>query len=161
MWRTLTMNLPKIEIYVTPYSIGDLSLEKNVFDKTRGIYKPPQDECDIIIRLQKAGYSPTINAVTPCDKVAASSVCGFAYCLGGERFYSTKEVIEKPIFALIWFQKEIPERDLEIISTYFAEFFGINPVGRRIVTRHNKYLLDNGCFDPPALLPQLSGTNII
>ncbi len=148
------MNYPRIDIYVTPYALEDLSPEKNVFGATRGIYTPPSRECEIICNL--SDYSPTINAVTP---PTGADVCGFAYCLGDDKFTPiSKWPFYKKVFAIIWYQKPMSENDLEVIQHHFAPYFGIKATGRRIITRNNKHILENGCLEPPKKLVQQGGS---
>lgn len=148
------MNHPRFSIFVTPINnIKQLVLEKNMFEKTRGVYKPPQHECDIIKKIQDSGFAPTINANTECTVEQAHGVCGIVVVergLGYDMHVAKHyDICQGRIFCLIWFQKEMSYYNLGIVKDTFATYFGA-PGNNRSITRSSQCLIDDGCLVAPS-----------
>lgn len=155
------MNNPRFNFFTTPLNgIDQLTIEKNLFNKSRGIYKPPQHECDIIIALQEAGYAPTVNCTSEYIHQKVNAISGLVvvenypgvYCIINQKNY-----VFGRVFCLIWFKDFVSDANLGVVKEVFGSFFGLNFVNR-LITRSNQILIDTGCLDPPKQGIQIGGS---
>ncbi len=142
------MNPPIVFFYVTPRPA--YTLEK--------VYKPPQNECDYIIKLNAAGYPTSIfEAKCPSSTVKQLKSCILLF-RGWDRLVTKDEFIDQDVFALVWWNKELCEKDLSMAITCFTKVFDLQSTKSGIVTRSMSRMLDKGFICPPESQEYLGGT---
>lgn len=155
------MNHPRITIFVSPItSPADLTVERNAFGKSRGIFRPLDWEQEIILNLDREGYAPTVNALRPCNIVDIHQISGIVYAEG--QLLTINEYMRESygrIVALIWYQTPISEFELQIVKNHFSKFFGLY-ARRNILTRKYKNLIETGCLEPAPVSLQIGGSFI-
>ena len=143
------MNYPRFEFFVTPCPCN----------KIQAIYKPPQDECDIILAFTQSGYTPLVSVQSAPKRNVINDLCGLVSILSEDKLIKASEYVDGQIFAIIYYQQPISSRELDIASTNFSPFFGYN-VGKTILTRSQKKFIESGCLDPPPANPDLGGSDL-